>query len=56
VGPLESLPESLYLASLGTYNVELKKILELKFCEPGVCVFSKNGLRTKFKSFNHILI
>jgi hypothetical protein len=34
----------------------MKKILELKFCEPGVCVFSnktKNGLRTQLKSFNH---
>ena len=27
--------------NLGTYNVEKwKKFLELKFCEPGVCVFS----------------
>jgi hypothetical protein len=26
----------MYIASLGTYNVEL----ELKFCEPGGCVFS----------------
>jgi hypothetical protein len=39
---------------LGTYNVEKwKKFLELKFCEPGVQ--TKNGLRTKFKGFNHIL-
>jgi hypothetical protein len=31
----------MYIASLGTYNVEkCKKFLELKFCEPGVCVFS----------------
>jgi hypothetical protein len=31
----------LYIASLGTYNVEKrKKILELKFCEPGGGVFS----------------
>jgi hypothetical protein len=49
----------MYIASLGTYNVEKwKKIIELKFCEPGgVCLFQqiKNGLRTKFKSFNHIL-
>ena len=31
----------MYIASLGTYNVEKwKKFLELKFCEPGVCVFS----------------
>ena len=31
----------MYIASLGTYNVEKwKKILELKFCEPGGCVFS----------------
>jgi hypothetical protein len=44
---------------LGTYNVEKwKKFLELKFCEPGGgCLFqqTKNGLRTKFKGFNHIL-
>jgi hypothetical protein len=36
----------------------MKKILELKFCEPGgVCLFqqTKNDLRTKSKSFNHIL-
>jgi hypothetical protein len=49
----------MYIASLGTYNVEKwKKFLELKLCEPGrgVCLFQqiKNGLRTKFKSFNHI--
>jgi hypothetical protein len=31
----------MYIASLGTYNVEKwKKFLELKFCKPGVCVFS----------------
>jgi hypothetical protein len=31
----------MYIASLGTYNVEkCKKIFELKFCEPGGCVFS----------------
>ena len=31
----------MYIASLGTYNVEKwKKFLELKFCEPGGCVFS----------------
>jgi hypothetical protein len=31
----------MYIASLGTYNVEkLKKILELKFCEPEGGVFS----------------
>jgi hypothetical protein len=31
----------MYIASLGTYNVEKwKKCIELKFCEPGVCVFS----------------
>jgi hypothetical protein len=48
----------MYIASLGTYNVEKwKKFLELKFCEPGGCLFqqTKNGLRTKFKSFNRIL-
>ena len=48
----------MYIAPLGTYNVEWKKFLELKFCDPGgVCLFqqNKNGLRTKFKSFNHIL-
>jgi hypothetical protein len=49
----------MYVASLGTYNVEKwKKFLELKVCEPGGgCLFqrTKNGLRTKFKSFNHIL-
>jgi hypothetical protein len=33
----------MFAASLGTYNVEKwKTILELKFCEPGVCVFSNN--------------
>jgi hypothetical protein len=30
----------IYIASLGTYNVEWEKFLELKFCEPGWCVFS----------------
>jgi hypothetical protein len=31
----------MYIASLDTYNVEKwKKFLELKFCEPGGCVFS----------------
>jgi hypothetical protein len=31
----------MYIASLGTYNVEKWKIfLELKFFEPGGCVFS----------------
>jgi hypothetical protein len=31
----------IYIASLGTYNVEKwEKFLELKFCEPGRCVFS----------------
>ena len=31
----------MYIASLGTYNVEKwEKFLELKFCEPGGCVFS----------------
>ena len=36
----------------------MKKILELKFCEPGgggLFQETKNGLRTKFKSFNRIL-
>ena len=47
----------MYIVSLGTYNVEkLKKILEVKFCEPVVCVQqTKNGLRTKFRRFSHIL-
>ena len=47
----------MYIASLGTYNVEKwKEFLELKFCE-GVCLSqqTKNGLRTKFKSFSRIL-
>ena len=46
----------MYIASLGTYNVEWKKFLELKGGGGG-CLFqqTKNGLRTKFKSFNHIL-
>jgi hypothetical protein len=31
----------MYIASLGTYNVEKwKTFLELKFCEPGGCVCS----------------
>jgi hypothetical protein len=37
----------------------MKKILELKFCEPGggggLFQQTKNGLRTRFKSFNRIL-
>jgi hypothetical protein len=46
----------MYIASLGTYNVEWKKFLELKICEPGGYVISnKLKMRTKFKSFNHIL-
>jgi hypothetical protein len=31
----------MYIASSGTYNVgKWKQILDLKFCEPGGCVFS----------------
>ena len=46
----------MYIASLGTYNVEKwKKFLELKFCEPGVVQQTKNGLRTKFKSYFELI-
>ena len=53
----------MYIASLGTYNVEKwGKFLKLQFCEwggggGGGGLFQQivNGLRTKFKSFNHIL-
>ena len=35
----------------------MKKFLELKFCKPGGggVQHTKSGLRTRFKSFNHIL-
>jgi hypothetical protein len=38
----------MYIAPLGTYNVEWKKFLELKFCDPGGCVFSKKIKILKF--------
>jgi hypothetical protein len=46
-----------YIASLGTYNVEYEKnFSNSNFVNQGACFFqqTKNGLRTRFKSFNRI--
>jgi hypothetical protein len=45
------------VASLGTYNVEkLKKFLELKFCEPGGCVFSNRLKMARARNLKALII
>jgi hypothetical protein len=47
----------IYIASLGTYNVEWwKKFLELKFCEPGGGVFSSKLKMARAQNLKVVII